>query len=208
MKRFRSLTIALIAMAGLMALMVAGCGSSSSSSDSTAAGSTAAESTSDTGSTVAAGESAADGAASEFVHPGKKNKEVNLIIKAGKEAEPDEREAASKVLEENLEAREAHDWDGQCSSLSAGLVESIEKSASPVEAKAGCAKLVGQLGDKAPPEVLANNMEEPIAALVVRGTQGFAFYHGTGGKDFMIPMIKEGETWTVASLTPEEIPGS
>jgi ABC-type phosphate/phosphonate transport system substrate-binding protein len=194
-----------MAIAALIALLVAGCGSSSSSSSGSSGASSSASSSTAASSSTESSEGESN-LAGEFIKPGKKNKEINLIIKAGTEAEAAEREAASKALEENLEARAGKDWEVQCETLAAELVKAVEQGAPPTLAKAGCAKLLAELAKQASPQVLENTMEGPIDALRVKGNQGFALYHGKGGKDYIVPLTKEGGEWKVASLTTEEIP--
>jgi hypothetical protein len=49
-------------------------------------------------------------------------------------------------------------------------------------------------------------MTGPIDALRVENETAYAFYHGTKGEDFVIPMIKEDGEWKVASLQEQEVP--
>jgi hypothetical protein len=56
------------------------------------------------------------------------SKGKNKIPKFGEEADEEEREAASAVLEESLQAREAGDWQKQCETLTAGRTKSVEEN--------------------------------------------------------------------------------
>lgn len=175
----RKITLALLA-AILMAALAAGCGGSSSA---------------DTNETEAS---------KEFLKPGAKNK----IATFGQEADSDEREAASEVLEENLQARAAGDWSTQCSSLSAKAIKKVAENPAAEGIKGGCAKQLEAQGvplneTKA---IRANTMKGPIAALRIKGKKAYALYHGTKGVDYAMSMEKEGDEWKVASLTTEEIP--
>src|SRR5438309_568877 len=58
-------------------------------------------------------------ASKQFLSP----KGNNEIPKFGKEADSGERKAASAVLAENLKARAAHDWAGQCATLTAKVAK-------------------------------------------------------------------------------------
>jgi hypothetical protein len=136
----------------------------------------------------------------EFLGPGKNGK----LAKQGKEVGAAEREAASKVLEESFVARAARDWAGQCATLSAFAAEGVEAEAG--KSKGGCTANLESLGSQAPKAVLENPMIEPIAALRVEGTEAFAFFHGAGGQDYVMPMQKEGDEWKVGSLSPQETP--
>jgi hypothetical protein len=195
--------IVLLIAAAMLAALAAGCGSSGSSSSS---GSTASTGTTSTaGSTSSSGESGGTGntaASTAFLKPGVKSK----IPKFGEEASVEEREAASEVLEENLQAREDAQWTTQCESLSAAAVEKVE-GAPTASTGVGCAK---NLENQAEPlsstkEIRANTMTEPIAALRVKGSKGYALYHGAKGVDYAMAMEKEGDEWKVASLVTEEI---
>jgi hypothetical protein len=184
----------------LTAALLAGCGggSSSSTDSSSSAGSgSTSESSTATDSTADSGESEAS---AEFIRPGKKNKEVEF----GQEADAAEREAASAVLEENLQARASGDWEGQCSSLTAEAVKSVEKSA----AKKSCEESLEALAQPISKSkaVRADTMTEPVAALRVKGDKAFALYHGAKGQDYAISMTKEGGEWKVAAIQERVIP--
>jgi hypothetical protein len=49
-------------------------------------------------------------------------------------------------------------------------------------------------------------MTGPIDALRVEGDRGYALYHGTKGKDYVMAMKKEDDEWKVSSLTESELP--
>lgn len=151
-------------------------------------------STSDRGNTS---ESESVDASREFI---KKNGE-NKIPNFGEEADDAEREAASKVVEENLTARAAGNWAGQCATLSATAIEQIKETVPPGESGT-CAKAIET---EAQPEeqtqaLRADTMTEPIAALRVKGNKGYALYHGAKGLDYAMPMEKEGNQWKVSAL--------
>lgn len=49
-------------------------------------------------------------------------------------------------------------------------------------------------------------MTGPIDAFRInQRINGFAFYHGTRERDFVIPLIKQGGEWKVVTLQEEEI---
>jgi hypothetical protein len=167
-------------IAALCAVATVGCGAGGSTSDG--------------GSTTG---SASVEASREFVKKGGENKIPNF----GKEADSAEREAASKVVEESLTARAAGDWAGQCATLSATAIKQIRETVPPAEGRT-CAKAIET---EAEPEeqtqaLRANTMTEPIAALRVKGSKGYALYHGAKGLDYAMPMEKEGNQWKVSAL--------
>lgn len=187
--RIQSIFVLIAAV--LMAALAVGCGSSGSdSSESSSAGDT----------------TSSGGSSAEFIKPGSKN----VAAKFGTEADDAEREAASQVLEGNLEARAAGNWAAQCSSLSANAQKGLEES--PTVAGVGkpvdCAKSLEAQAqpESATKEIRANTMTGPIAVLRVKGNKAFALYHGTQGKNYTIPMTKEDGTWKVDSVLTQEIP--
>jgi hypothetical protein len=182
----------LLAATTVVALIVLamGCGGGSSSSSSTA------------GSTR---EDPAGEASAEFLHPKSPN---NKYVKFGTEAPTAEREAASKVLEENLKAREEADFATQCATLNPATLEEV---ASPKEkgsaAAAACPKAVKELADplNRTRKIRADTLGGPIAALRMKGEKAYALYHGNDKKDYLMPMEKENGVWKVGSLTTTEL---
>lgn len=131
----------------------------------------------------------------------------NRIPKFGEEASAAEREAASKVLEENLKARESGDWAAQCASLSPEAINLVEEGAQAQGvAKGSCAK---ELKGRAEPlqqtkGLRANTMTGPIDALRFKGSSAYALYHGAAGADYAMPMEKVDGEWKVGALLTEE----
>jgi hypothetical protein len=136
----------------------------------------------------------------EFITKGGENK----IPTFGQEAEAAEREAASAVLEENLQARAVGDWASQCSSLTEGAIKEVKES-SPAAGAKTCAKALEAFAEPlaGTKSVRANTMTGPIAVLRVEGNKAYALYHGTGGKNYAMPMEKVGDEWKVAALITE-----
>jgi hypothetical protein len=182
--RQRKQIIVLLIASALLAILAPGCGSSDSSSSSQV------DSSADSTST-----DSPKGAVAEF---GK-----NQLTTYGNEADAAEREAASSILEENMQARADGDWAGQCSTLSAEVIKSIEKGTAATD----CAKALEAQAQplSASKAARANTMTGPIAALRVESGAAFALYHGTKGVDYVIPMIKEGADWKVAAVVTQEV---
>lgn len=133
----------------------------------------------------------------------------NTIPTFGEEADAEEREAASEVLEENMKARAAGDWAKQCASLTVGAVKKLKGENEERGGALGtCVKDLEFQGEpkSASAVVRVNTLTGPIDALRVKGTRGWALYHGTGGSDYAMPMEKVGEEWKVGSLTTTELP--
>lgn len=183
---YRRGLLGMLLIAAALAVFAVGCGSSSDSSDS---GSTASES-----------ETASSGGDEEFAVPGAKNG----LDSVGKEASDSEREAASIVLEENLEARATGDWAAQCASLSSVGVKSVEEN--PTNQGKTCAQALGAEAAGVPKALLENTLDGEIDALRIKGTNALALWHGTGGADYAMAMENENGQWKVASLTTNKLP--
>lgn len=123
----------------------------------------------------------------------------------GKEASEHEREIASKVLEENLEARAALDWEGWCASLSARLVFDSEEEAKILKVEPICPKVRAVEARSFPKSFFANTMSGPIGALRIGNKKSYALYHGSDGKDYSVMMLHEDVGWKVDSYAPEEL---
>jgi hypothetical protein len=183
-------SIAPLLTASVVILMtVTGCGGSSSSGDSTP-------------SQPASSKGSKSEPSAEFTGQGPNSG----VAKFGKEAAPAEREAASNILEESLQARADGEWEAQCSTLAAPIIKGVEKTGSALGAGDGCPAALEAQAKPAPESVRANPMTGPIDVLRVGGNRGFALFHGTKGKDYVIPLLREGGEWKVASLVTEEAP--
>jgi hypothetical protein len=139
-----------------------------------------------------------------------KTAESKQFVAFGKEAGATDREAASAVLTENLEARQGADFAGQCGSLGKAGLETVLGAVKSSEVKAARAKCVASLKSLAEPlsstkEVRTNTLSGPISALRVKGPKAYALYHGNDGNDYAMPMEKEGGKWMVGSIVTTEL---
>lgn len=188
-------------VAGL-AVMIGCGGGSSSNSDSTSPPT----STSDSGATTAPQNTESPSSASEPSKEFLSNGKNGQLATIGKESSAAEREAASLALEENLDARAAGDWQTQCETLAASAVEQFEQAGSTLTPKTSCAKGLEEQAQSLPAFARANTMTGPIDAFRInQGINGFAFYHGTRGQDYVIPLIKQDGEWKVVVPQEEEI---
>jgi hypothetical protein len=168
-------------------LAVAGCGGGSSTSSASSSSESA---------------SAAEPSA-QFV----KKKGNNTIAKFGEEGSVEEREAANVVVVESLEAREAADFATQCETLDLGIVKELTAGSKGGEPRSECPSALKKLAEplsktkKARTDTLPGN----IAALRVKGNQGYALYHGNDGKDYAVPLEREGDSWKITTLLTTEI---
>jgi hypothetical protein len=129
----------------------------------------------------------------------------NRIPLFGQEADAGEREAASRVLEQNLQARASHDWAGQCAMLTVKLKKGFSERAKYYKVGKSCAAGLRYEAKTAPRSVLANPMAAPVAALRVKGDKGYALFRGTLGEAHAMPMKMEHGTWRVAEVKTIEL---
>lgn len=177
----------------LLILLLSGCGASSG-------GSTAGSSTS------AAFYPWIKGPTRQFLEPGGDN----AVQTFGEEGTKAEREQASRTIHAWLRARAAQDWKKDCSYFSRGYWKSITKDAHGVThgKVKNCAQALAYFGHEASGDYV-NNLRGPIVSLRVgvyngQKNQGYAQYHGTDGKDWIVPVGREGERWMVAIASPIE----
>lgn len=105
-----------------------------------------------------------------------------------------------------MSARAAGDYAIQCETLSARVVEQIEKAGGSATGKKSCAEVLGSEAKKAPPGLLENNLVGPINALRIKGSAGYAVYHGKENKDYAMQMELENGEWKVAATLTETLP--
>jgi hypothetical protein len=137
------------------------------------------------------------GAGDGFIVPGGDNS----IQRFGREAPASERKAASEVLESYMQARASEQFVEECIYLARTAVEPLEKLAP--SAPRGCVVALSALGSSA--STGSDAMIGPVGSLRIGGGRAFALYHGSGGIDYVMPMVKEGGAWKVASLAPIEL---
>jgi hypothetical protein len=166
-----------------VALFIAGCGggsSSTSSSSSTEAKSSAEPS-------------------AQFLKP----KGKNTIPRFGEEASTEEREAANTVVVESLKARETGDFATQCETLNQTGIKEVPNAKNQKGCPAALKKFAEPLSSTK--EIRKDTLSGSIAALRVKGDQGYALYHGNDGKNYALPLGKENGTWKVSSVNTIEI---
>lgn len=201
-KKLQGPLLAAALSALILAILLSACGSSSSeTSSSPTAGST--KPTKGSGNPLSVNESGGRGASS-FIKPNSPN---NKYAKFGAEASPAELTEASKVLTENLVARESADFATQCASLSIQANKEISEVQNPSEARSLCAGALKKLATplKKTEAFRVDNFSGQLASLRVKGKTGYGFYHGTDGKDWMMPMVREGTTWKASAIATTEV---
>jgi hypothetical protein len=197
----------LLAVSALLASGLAACGGGDSSDSTAAATATATqESTAGSGSEgQGAGDgSSADDGSSSFRTPGGDNS----IQDFGEEADAAELDDASTALSAYMEARAKDDWAKQCVLLAKTTVAPLEQLANRSAQFKGksCAAILEGLMSRAPASTRKNSLTDGIASLRVEDERGFALYHGAGGVDYFVPMVKEDGQWKVGAIAPSEFP--
>src|SRR6185503_8546270 len=130
-KKLLGLPLAAVLSAIALAILGSACGSSSSDPSTS--------STAGNGNSSSLGGPAGPASFIEAKNPNSK------YAKFGKEASPAELNAASEVLAENLEAREAADFATQCATMSVAANEETAEVKNPSEARAKCAGALKKL---------------------------------------------------------------
>jgi hypothetical protein len=183
MPRTKTKTYLLLALMTLVAAAMIGCGSSGSSS----------QSSSNTKAAVAA--------------PGKPFTGPKELTKFGKPGSPSDIQAASKVLAENLEAREKADFAGQCASLNASTQTEITGAKKSAERLGECpTKLEGMASPLSKTAgTRKDTFDGSIDELRVQGAKAWALYHGNDGKNYAIPLQREAGSWKVGSILTTEV---
>jgi hypothetical protein len=129
----------------------------------------------------------------------------NAVQFFGKEATPEEREAASRVIHAWMRARVAEDWKMDCRYLSVGYTKTLVEDANSVsggKAK-NCPQTLAFFGDEAS-GTSGNTLTGPIDSLRFRGNRAFAQWHGPHQIDWVLPMRIEDGVWKVESASPVE----
>jgi hypothetical protein len=191
-----------LALLGLLALGLSACGGDSGDA-TTGSTRTSSQAATTPGQGPGKGGSAEEGSASFRVKGGD-----NSIQDFGEEADDSETAAATAVLTGYLEARASGDWAAQCAGLSKTALEPLEQvvSRSPQFKDKGCAAVLKALLGAAPASTRANPLTGDIASLRTEGNRGFALFHGTGGSDYFVLMVKEDGEWRLGATAPSEFP--
>lgn len=127
----------------------------------------------------------------------------NSVQEFGKEAEPQEFDAAAVALHDFLDARAEGNWAAACEYMADSVVESFEKlaaQAKQIEDKS-CAGILEKLTNPAAKSAMKQEAEKAnVGSLRVEGDRSFVIYKGVKGTVLAMPMANEGGKWKVASL--------
>jgi hypothetical protein len=150
------------------------------------------------------------GPSREFLVPGGDN----VVQTFGEEASTRERQRAFRVIAAWMKARAAQNWKKDCSYFSRaykhGLVatDAVQVTNGKVTTCPAALAYFGHLASGS----YKNNLTGPIDSLrvgenleSVEGRQvigAYAQYHGNDGRDWVIPMEREGGEWKIAKAAP------
>jgi hypothetical protein len=172
-----------------LGLIVMGCGGGASSSSSSASVS---------GSTIADANEGSEPSAQFLEDTG-----GGKYAAFGAEASSQEREAANLVVRKNLKARADANFRIQCETLSLKTVTITVRVKSRQECPAVLKRSAEPLSRSK--KVREDTLDGSIAALRVKGDNGYALYHGNDGKDWAVPLEKEHGSWKVTALVMIEL---
>jgi len=141
------------------------------------------------------------GAAREFLVPGADN----VTQAYGREASVGEREQASKLIHAWMSARAVTDWKRDCEYFSHSYARRLTADAHSVTGGRvkTCAQALAHFGPIAAASGnCKNTLDGPIDSLRIESGLGFAQYHGSDHKDYVISMQKEDGKWAVSNARP------
>jgi hypothetical protein len=133
----------------------------------------------------------------------------NSIPGFGEEADRAEVREAERAVNEYLDAREAGDWKTACALLSPEALQKLELVEKATRGKVkGCPKALEALAGGSPRSSRANLLVSGLAAVrVKRGSNtAFALFHGPQGVDYVVPLLREPDSWKIVQLTPIPYP--
>jgi hypothetical protein len=127
----------------------------------------------------------------------------NSVPNYGSEAARSELTQAAETLHAYMVARAKHDWAKSCAYLSAEARKSAEQLAAAPGSD--CASGLAAFSKGVTPSAARELTVIDAASLRADGPRGFLLYRGAGDTPFSMPMVREGETWTVGLLLPSQL---
>jgi hypothetical protein len=129
----------------------------------------------------------------------------NSIPDFGGEANAAVRAAATATLNGYLAARAGGRWSKACSYLGAAIGRQVAAFVKASQGQApNCSVLLKTITEQSPEA--AGPLRSPLAAFRVEGDKGFALLYGPHRQPYMIPMVREGDSWKVNQLDPVAYP--
>lgn len=129
----------------------------------------------------------------------------NAVQTFGREATEIERAQATRVIAAWMAARAAQRWKEICSHFSRRYAKELTADGNNVtEGRVKtCPQAVAYFGPAAATDFKNNNFGEgPLDSLRVEDGFGYAQYHGSDGKDWVVPVDRDVGRWKVSIAAP------
>ena len=148
------------------------------------------------------------GPSREFLVPGGDN----VVQTFGEEATNSQRKQLSRMIALWMKARAAQNWKKDCGFFSRAYRHNLVATDATRVTKGKvktCPQALDFFGHQASGSYL-NNLAGPVDSLRVgqgdgvggAAYVGFAQYHGNDGRDWIIPLEREGGEWKISNATP------
>ena len=136
----------------------------------------------------------------QFVVPGGDN----AVQTFGREATPAERKQAAAIIGAWMRARAVQDWAKDCSYFGRGYSKNITTDAHGVTngRVKSCPEALAYFKHEASGDYVNNFKGTTVASLRIGEGHGYAQYHGTDGKDWIVPVERNDGEWKVSIATP------
>ncbi len=127
----------------------------------------------------------------------------NIVQVFGQEATLAERERASRVIHEWMQARAVQAWTRDCSYFASSYAKSLTEDAHGVTGGKvkTCPQALAYFGHDASGNY-KNTLDGPIDSLRIGKGHGYAQFHGNDGHDWIIPVERENGRWLVTVAAP------
>ncbi|MGN6663097.1 MAG: hypothetical protein ACTHK6_02645 [Solirubrobacterales bacterium] len=128
----------------------------------------------------------------------------NSIPTYGSEGSASERRAAEAALAAYLDARAGRDWSSACRYLAASTRGHLEELSGT--GPKGCPSALQALLGSGSSASLANPLTRGLASLRIEGENAFALWIGPQRQKYAMPMAREGDGWRVTQVAPLPYP--
>jgi hypothetical protein len=128
------------------------------------------------------------------------------LLDFGEEGSEVDLEEGAKAVSAFLAARAAADWREACAQLSRAVLAKIAHlavSGTELEDKS-CPSFLGSFTRLSAEERRASSSVD-AGSLRLKGKQAYVIYFGAEEAVYAMPLSREGDTWKVASLSPQRL---
>jgi hypothetical protein len=128
------------------------------------------------------------------------------LLDFGEEGGKEELEEGTEAVEDFLTARTDEDWATACAQLARPMLAKIEHLAtSTTDLKdTSCPSFLGTFTRLSARERTDSKVVD-AGSMRVQGRRAFLIYYGAGEVVYSMPLNLEGDTWKVASLSPDRL---